>query len=39
VGTGFPPRPNPREERWARRIGYVPLVSDPRLVLLRAPGG
>jgi hypothetical protein len=37
VGTGFPPRPNPREERWARRIGYVPLVSDPRLVLLRAP--
>jgi hypothetical protein len=37
VGTGFPPRPDPREERWARRIGYVPLVSDPRLVLLRAP--
>jgi hypothetical protein len=37
VGTGFPPRPNPSGERWARRIGYVPLVSDPRLVLLRAP--
>jgi hypothetical protein len=38
VGTGFPPRPNPREERWARAVGYVPVVSDPRLVLLRAPG-
>jgi len=37
VGTGFPPRPNPREERWARRVGYVPVVSDPRLVLLRSP--
>lgn len=37
VGTGFPPRPDPREERWARRIGYRPIVSDPRLVLLRAP--
>jgi hypothetical protein len=37
VGTGFPPRPNPREEWWARRAGYTPLVTDPRLVLLRAP--
>jgi hypothetical protein len=37
VGTGFPPRPNPPQERWARRAGYVPLVTDPRLVLLRAP--
>jgi hypothetical protein len=36
VGTGFPPRPDPPGERWARSIGYVPLVVDPRLVLLRA---
>jgi hypothetical protein len=37
VGTGFPPRPDPREQRWAQRIGYRPIVTDPRLVLLRAP--
>lgn len=36
IGTGFPPRPDPPGERWARSIGYVPLVGDPRLVLLRA---
>jgi hypothetical protein len=37
VGTGFPPRPDPPGQRWAERIGYAPVVVDPRLVLLRAP--
>lgn len=37
VGTGFPPRPDPIQQRWAARAGYRVVLSDPRLVLMRPP--
>lgn len=39
VGTGFPPSPDPTQERWAERVGYVPVARSARLVLLRARQG
>ncbi|MHB8656628.1 MAG: hypothetical protein ACYC91_01535 [Solirubrobacteraceae bacterium] len=38
IGTGFPPRPDPVQERWAAVAGYRTVISSARLVLMRAPG-
>jgi hypothetical protein len=35
VGTGFPPRPHPREEVWARRAGFGTVAASERLILMR----
>lgn len=37
VGTGFPPRPDPTEARWAAAAGYRVIVASPRLILMRPP--
>jgi hypothetical protein len=38
VGTGFPPRPDPVQEQWARAVGYSPVIATVRLVLMRRSG-
>ncbi len=38
VGTGFPPRPDPLEARWAAAAGYRVVARSARLVLMRPPG-
>ena len=37
VGRGAPPRPQAREEQWARAAGWRPIVASERLALLAAP--